>query len=161
MFPSSDVLAIGGSAWPHGIRPTENAPSRASSTSPPPDLHLVVTRGAARTVPGPRENGHRPAVDPMFRSAAVAYGARVIGVVLSGNLDDGAAGALAIHRAGGTVIVQDPAECLYPGMPSATLAAVPSAVVLPLRDIAQHIVSVLGTPRRPSSGLLATAPPPG
>jgi two-component system, chemotaxis family, protein-glutamate methylesterase/glutaminase len=112
----------------------------------PPDQHLLVKPGFVRAVRGPRENGHRPAVDPLFRSAAAAYGARVVGVVLPGNLNDGSAGAVAVQHAGGTVIVQDPAEALYPSMPASALASVPSATVLPLERIAGHIVDLLATP---------------
>jgi two-component system chemotaxis response regulator CheB len=112
----------------------------------PPDQHLLVQHGTVRAVQGPRENGHRPAIDPLFRSAAASYGARVVCVVLSGNLNDGSAGAMAVQRAGGTVIVQDPAECLYPSMPASALASVPSATVLPLDRIAGHIVDLLAIP---------------
>lgn len=84
----------------------------------PPDSHLTVVDGRMNVVLGPRENGHRPAIDPLFRSAARHAGPGVIGVVLSGSLDDGSTGMRAIKEAGGTAIIQHPDDALFPGMPS-------------------------------------------
>jgi two-component system chemotaxis response regulator CheB len=90
----------------------------------PPDRHMLVKPGYVRITRGPRENRWRPAIDPLFRSAAVAYGERVIGIVLTGMLDDGTAGLLAIKRCHGVAIVQDPEEAAFPDMPRTALANV-------------------------------------
>ena len=101
----------------------------------PPDHHLVVEPGRARIVHTASENGVRPAVDPLFRSAARAYGSRVIGVLLTGSLDDGTAGIAAVKAAGGITIVQDPDDAVSPGMPRSAIASGAVDHVLPLRDI--------------------------
>jgi two-component system chemotaxis response regulator CheB len=94
----------------------------------PPDRHLRIRAGRVRLDRGPKENGVRPAIDPLFRSVAAEYGANATAVVLSGSLSDGAGGAAAVAAAGGTVLVQDPDDALVPSMPQAALAAVPGAL---------------------------------
>ena len=90
----------------------------------PPDRHLLIEPGRVRVTRGPRENRHRPAVDPLFRSAARSYGPRVLGIVLTGNLDDGTVGLHIIKSEGGIAIVQDPNEAAFPSMPRNAIRSV-------------------------------------
>lgn len=108
-----------------------------------PDHHLIVEPGVARATKGPRENRFRPAVDPLFRSAAQTYGPRVIGVVLTGELDDGSAGLWAVKHLGGTAIVQDPDDALAPSMPCNALLRVKADYCVPLAEMSQLLVQLV------------------
>lgn len=127
----------------------------------PPGLHLAIERGRVRLAFGAHENGARPAIDVLFRTAAAAYGARVIGVVLTGRLDDGAAGLALIKDNGGLAIVQDPATALCPDMPRAALAATAADYTVPLEEIGPLLARLTGAPHAPRaiddgpSGVLA------
>jgi two-component system chemotaxis response regulator CheB len=128
----------------------------------PPDYHLLVWEGRIQLSRGPRENGHRPAIDPMFRSAARTYGQRVIGVVLSGTLDDGTAGMRAIKESGGTTIAQDPRDALYSGMPQSAIDHGTADHVIPAGAIADRMCDLVGAPlpARAETGAHASAGPP-
>jgi two-component system chemotaxis response regulator CheB len=101
----------------------------------PPDYHLLVEKQRTVLWRGPKENLHRPAVNALFRSAAVAYGEHVIGVILTGALEDGSTGLWWVRRYGGAAIVQDPEEALFPDMPRAALEHVDSAYIARLPEM--------------------------
>ena len=105
----------------------------------PPDRHLLVSPGRMSLSAGPRENHSRPAIDPLFRSAAVGFGSRVIGAVCSGMLDDGTAGLQAIKRCGGLALVQDPEDASYPDMPQSALEDVDVDITAPAAGLAEAI----------------------
>ena len=111
----------------------------------PPDYHLLLEEEVMRLERGPRENGHRPAIDPLFRTAAIRHGERVTGVILSGSLDDGIAGLATVKRLGGAVIVQDPADALYPTMPKGAVEAGIADEVLPVAEIPDRLREVTTT----------------
>lgn len=111
-----------------------------------PDRHLLVADGVVRHGDGPRENLARPAIDPMFRSAALSYGSRVIGVVLTGALSDGAAGLYAIKQRGGLAMVQHPLDSLADEMPRAAIEAVQIDRVESAANLAEAIGQAVGTP---------------
>ena len=112
----------------------------------PPDYHLLIEPGTICLSRGPKENRFRPAIDPLFRSAAQIYGPKVIGVILTGGLDDGTAGLWAIKKLGGTAIVQDPEEALFPSMPANALKHVTVDHCVPLAEIAPLLIRLVQTP---------------
>jgi two-component system chemotaxis response regulator CheB len=109
----------------------------------PADQHMLLQDGHIRLTRGPRENLSRPAVDPLFRSAALEYRSRVIGVILTGALDDGTVGLVSIAHAGGLTIVQDPDEALFSSMPASALRHVAVDHILPLNDIAPMLTRLV------------------
>jgi two-component system chemotaxis response regulator CheB len=111
----------------------------------PPDHHLLIKRGRVILSRGPRENRFRPAVDPLFRSAAKAYGARVVGVILSGGLDDGVAGLQSIKQEGGLAIVQEPSDAMEPSMPLSAIREVAVDEVLSSDRIGPRLVELVGS----------------
>ncbi|MET8999998.1 chemotaxis protein CheB [Amycolatopsis sp. NPDC004169] len=123
----------------------------------PPDRHLLTEDGTLVLTMGPTENGHRPAINATFRSAALTGGPRVIGVVLSGVLDDGAAGLRAIVDRGGLAVVQDPADALYSGMPENALAVVDTDHVVRAGELGALLDKLVRMPVEP----VALRPPPG
>jgi two-component system chemotaxis response regulator CheB len=120
----------------------------------PPDRHMVVVDGHVALTRSARENNHRPAINPLFTSAAAAYGGRVVGIVLSGMLDDGAVGLAAVASAGGVAMVQQPDEALYGSMPRHAVAGTHDARILPAGAMAAELVRL----SRASSVATATVP---
>lgn len=117
-----------------------------------PDHHLILDEGRIKLGRGPRENLARPSIDPLFRSAAASYGPRVIGVLLSGLLNDGVSGLEAIQRCGGVTLVQDPAEAIADEMPRNALSAMEVDLTLSaarIGDALSDLVRDAPGPRRP------------
>jgi two-component system chemotaxis response regulator CheB len=110
----------------------------------PPDYHMTVHEGRIAVEKGPRENRHRPAIDPLFRSVAVSYGSRAIGIILTGSLDDGTAGLQAIKMCGGIAIVQHPEDALFPGMPENALRSVDVDHCVPMAKISGLLKELVG-----------------
>jgi two-component system chemotaxis response regulator CheB len=109
----------------------------------PPDHHLTVQDSEVVLTLGPKVNRHRPAIDPLFESAAQAYGNRLVGVVLTGYLDDGTAGLVAIKARGGIAIVQDPEDAVVPNMPRNALRHVEADYCVPLVEIPPLLVRLV------------------
>ncbi|MEV6877363.1 chemotaxis protein CheB [Amycolatopsis sp. NPDC051128] len=121
----------------------------------PPDRHLLTDDGVLVLTQGPTEDGHRPAINATFRSAALTGGPRVIGVILSGALDDGAAGLRAIVDRGGLAVVQDPGDALYRGMPESALSVVDTEYVARAGEIGAVLDKLVRMPVDP----VEAAPP--
>jgi len=132
------------------VKSTKPSPLRAGKVYiAPPNRHLVVKGGCVSAVMGPRENRHRPSVDTLFRSAARAYRRSVVGLILTGALDDGVAGAVAIKARGGTVLVQDPDDAEVPDMPANVLRQVRDVRSARLDDIAGLLIRLVSGQRGP------------
>lgn len=124
----------------------------------PPDHHLIIEDSRILLSRGPRENRHRPSVDPLFRSAARAYGRQAIGIILTGSLDDGTVGLQAIKKAGGIAIVQDPEDAFCADMPRSAIDHVQVDYVVPVTEIPallaqlvpQHVVAGNGAGKNES-----------
>ena len=135
-----------------GVLPASNAKDwepihRGHIYVAPPDYHLLFEKdGYVRTTRGPRENRFRPAVDAMFRAAAYCFGARVIGVILTGWLDDGTAGLRAVRERGGTTIVQSPEDAFAASMPMNAIKHVTIDHILALKDVAPVLVRLVNMP---------------
>ncbi len=148
-----------------GPLPAENAADRQEIERghiylAPPDHHLLIDRSYTYITRGPRENMSRPSVDPLFRSAAVVHGPHVVGTILSGTLDDGSSGLLAVKRCGGVTVVQDPEDALYPDMPQSALDIVEKVDhCVGLADMAELLADLAhgapGSPVSPPMDILA------
>jgi two-component system, chemotaxis family, protein-glutamate methylesterase/glutaminase len=112
----------------------------------PPDCHLLLdSSGSMRVTKGPKENHFRPAINPLFRSASQSFGSRVIGLILTGSLDDGASGLRMIKQRGGMAIVQDPLDAQAPSMPLNALRLVDVDYCLPMAEIASLLTDLTNT----------------
>jgi two-component system chemotaxis response regulator CheB len=119
----------------------------------PPDNHLLIKRGKMLVTKGAAENRHRPGIDPLFRSAAVSHGSRVIAVVLTGMLDDGTAGLIAVKRCGGVTIVQDPRDAAYSGMPLSALDNANVDYCVAISDTGPLLATLVAQPRGKSKAV--------
>ncbi len=127
----------------------------------PSDQHLLVVRDKMLVTKGARENRYRPAIDPLFRSAAVAYGKGVIGIILTGYLDDGTSGMSAIKRCGGICIAQDPADAAHPDMPQSVIKNVGTDYCVPLAQMGALLEKLaarkIGVRKKPPADLVIEA----
>lgn len=162
-FPSNLVSILETSSQlPIAFAKNEEAIEPGRIYLAPPDFHLLLESDRILVVRGPRENRVRPAIDPLFRSAAVAHRSYATGVILTGMLDDGTAGLQAIKACGGMAIVQDPDDAAYDGMPTSAISSVDVDRVVPLKEMGDLLVErVRQTPlivKEVPSDLLLEAP---
>ena len=160
-FPASVFVVVHQPAWhkselPYLLTRAGNLPAEAPEQGQPiqhgriyvapPDRHLLLDRDRIHLWRGPKENTHRPSINALFRSAAVACGPRVIGVVLSGLLYDGATGLWWIKRHGGIAMAQDPDDALFPDMPRAAMQTVDLDYVAPAVQLGRQLVQIASHP---------------
>lgn len=163
-FPANSISALpsilsraGPLPAVHAVHNQEIEPGRIYVA--PPDRHMLLgEKKRIHLSRGPRENGHRPAIDPLFRSAARELGPRVVGVLLSGSLDDGTLGLMAVKRHGGVAVVQDPGEAMYPAMAQSAIDRVDVELVLPVQEIAQLVTRLTREPVAFQEGKTAMFP---
>ena len=151
-LPSYQAELLGADSALPVSQPTDGQPvEQRHIYLAPPDRHLMVIDRTIRLGHGPRENMARPAIDPLFRSAALWSGSRTIGVILSGMLNDGAAGIHAIGKAGGLTVVQHPADAEAPSMPTAALEATQVDHVARTEQIGPLLAELVGSPAPPGN----------
>jgi two-component system chemotaxis response regulator CheB len=158
-FPANSISALPSILTRTAYLPVRNARDREPIVPGyiyvgRPDRHLLLMHGRIRLTSGPREHGNRPALDPLFRSAARSYGSRVIGVILSGTLDDGTVGLHAIKAAGGLAVVQDPEQAAYPGMPSSAVEHVEVDHVVAAAEMGALLTRLTREPALPQPALV-------
>jgi two-component system chemotaxis response regulator CheB len=124
----------------------------------PPDRHLLIIDGRMQVVRGPRENHHRPAIDPLFRSAARACGSRVVGVILSGGMTDGVAGLLAVRTAGGVSVVQDPRDAKVAALPQSATELAGADHIVPAAQLAPLLTTLISGPTAAPGGAAMSDP---
>ena len=122
----------------------------------PPDHHLLVEEDFIKVSKGPKENRFRPAIDPLFRSAAAAYGSRVVGVILSGGLDDGVAGLWTVKENGGIAVVQDPHDAENPSMPLSARKRVEVDYCVPGNELADLLIRLCNEEVREKKQLMSS-----
>lgn len=150
-MPTTSVGVLPRMLERYSVLPIDNAvdgepvvPGRVYTA--PPDHHLLLENGHVRLTRGPKENRFRPAVDPLFRSAAYSYGSRVVGVVLSGALDDGTSGLWMIKDRGGIAVVQDPVDAIVPDMPRNALRNVDVDYTVRLSEMPGLLAQLVAEP---------------
>jgi two-component system chemotaxis response regulator CheB len=156
-FPESSVSVLPTILSRSGALPARHAedgevPEHGRIYVAPPGRHMLIHNGAIRLVVGPKENGNRPAIDPLFRTAARSNRNRVVGVLLSGLLDDGTLGQWAVKRHGGRTLCQDPAEAAFGDMPRNAIEYGAIHTVLPIEQLAEEIVRLAGQTVENQSG---------